>query len=65
MSAAITHLGCGTLFKVWGPSLIDCPRAVHSIVVRASTQGGVRFPTASHQRRKKWEVCASQLGTWH
>ncbi len=23
------------------------------------------FPTASHQRRKKWEVCASQLGAWH
>ena len=22
-------------------------------------------PTASHQRRKKWEVCASQLGAWH
>ncbi len=26
---------------------------------------GVRFPTASHQRRKKWEVCASHLGAWH
>ncbi len=24
-----------------------------------------RSPTASHQRRKKWEVCASQLGAWH
>ncbi len=26
---------------------------------------GVRSPTASHQRRKNWEVCASQLGAWH
>ncbi len=23
---------------------------------------GVRSPTRSHQRRKKWEVCPSQLG---
>ncbi len=28
-------------------------------------EAGVRSPTASHQRRKNWEVCASQLGTWH
>ncbi len=28
-------------------------------------EAGVRFPTASHQRRKNWEVCASQLGAWH
>ena len=27
--------------------------------------GGVRSPTASLQRRKNWEVCASQLGAWH
>ena len=25
-------------------------------------QAGVRSLTASHQRRKNWEVCASQLG---
>ncbi len=25
----------------------------------------VRYPTASHQRHKKWEVFASQLGAWH
>ncbi len=25
----------------------------------------IRSPTASHQRRKNWEVCASQLGAWH
>ncbi len=38
-----------------------------STVVRASARGaeaGVRFPTASDQRRKKWEVCTSQLGAW-
>ncbi len=28
-------------------------------------EAGVRSPTASHQRREKWEVCASQLGAWH
>ncbi len=28
-------------------------------------EAGVRSPTASHQRRKKWEVCASQLGASH
>ncbi len=28
-------------------------------------EAGVRFATASHQRRKNWEVCASQLGAWH
>ncbi len=41
---------------------------LRSTVVRASAQGeggaGVRIPTASHQRRKNWEVCASQLGAW-
>ena len=31
----------------------------HPLGVR---EAGVRFPTASHQRRKNWEVCASQLG---
>ncbi len=28
-------------------------------------EAGVRSPTASHQRRKNCEVCASQLGAWH
>ena len=46
----------------------------HSIVVRASVwgaggRGSNPGPTASHQRRrqrrKQWEVCASQLGAWH
>ncbi len=28
-------------------------------------EAGVRSSTAAQQRRKKWEVCASQLGAWH
>ncbi len=28
-------------------------------------EAGVRSPTASHQRRKNWEVCASRLDAWH
>ncbi len=28
-------------------------------------EAGVRSPTASHQRRKNWEVCAYQIGAGH
>ncbi len=44
------------------------PPPLRSTVVRASArvrEPGVRSPTASHQRRKNWEVCAYQLGAWH
>ncbi len=44
------------------------PPTPRSTVVRASARvagGRPRSPTASHQRHKNWEVCASQIGAWH
>ena len=47
----------GIMPKIHIPFTAPC-----SLMVRASARGD---PPASHQRRKNWEVCASQRGAWH
>ncbi len=60
-------LRCNLVFLSPLKSFLDRP-PLRSTVVRASARGaGGRgsIPTASHQRHKRWKVCASQLGAWH
>ncbi len=48
------------------PTPLNCPYVAQWLErLLGVREAGVRSQTASHQRRKNWEVCASQLCAWH